>query len=170
MRKKINRIKKPFRGEIMKKQILYILSTLVLSTNIAYGSSKIKLINTAFVTKYEKKDSGTVVKKLVPVKKVVPGDLVTYVISYENTGDEAASKIIINNPIPTNTAYHSAQGDFLVSVDGGKSFGVLNKLSVSEDGKLRSAKGSDVTHVKWNILKPLQAKAQGRVTFVTRLL
>ncbi len=169
MEKQNNEIMKTKRRKIMKKQIICMLSTFVMFTNVAYGASKIKLINEAFVTKYEKKDSGTVAKKLLPAKRVVPGDLVTYVISYENTGDEAASKVVIKNPIPNNSQYHSSQGNSQVSVDGGKSFGLLKKLSIKENGKLRAASERDVTHVKWNILKPLQAKAQGQVTFMTRL-
>ncbi len=164
-----NKIMKTKRRKIMKKTIICMLSTFVLFTNVAYGASTIKLINEAFVTKYERKDSGTVAKTLVPAKRVVPGDLVTYVISYENTGDEAASKVVIKNPIPTNSSYHSAEGNSLVSVDGGKNFGFLEKLSVQENGKTRAASEKDVTHVKWDISKPLQAKAQGQVTFMTRL-
>ena len=158
------------KGGKMKTHLFCLISSMLLVVNFSYAASKITISNKAFVTKVIQKENGTMIKKLEPAKRVTPGELITYEISYKNPGAEPASNLVIKNPIPKSTVYHSAEGKFEVSVDGGKSFGILKKLKVSENGKLRAALNKDVTHVLWKLNKPLQPYAEGKVKFITRLL
>lgn len=117
-----------------------------------------------------KKDGKKDVKR-EPLKKAVPGQEVIYVITYRNNGNKPAEKVVINNPVPPELVFRagSAQGAGTssdVSVDGGKSFGVLSALKLAGvDGKQRAAEAKDVTHVRWTVLAPVRASAEGKVTF-----
>jgi hypothetical protein len=64
-----------------------------------------------------------------------------------------------------------------VSVDAGKSWGPLAKLTVrGADGAPRPAQGSDVTHLRWKLGKPVARRRDGlgqlprrpRITVVSR--
>lgn len=105
------------------------------------------------------------------VTSAVPGTEIIYVITYRNSGSKSAEKVVVNNPVPAGLAYQpgSAQGYGAraeVSVDGGKRFGLLEQLKVQgEDGKLRAAKGSDVTHVRWTVQAPVAPGREGSVSY-----
>lgn len=146
-----------------------VLAFAFLYASASYGAQSIALTNKVFVEIEEKKKNGKVVKKTVPATKVVPGSLLTYVISYENKGKEEASNIVINNPLPKEVEFQSAENNAVVSVDGGKKFGSLAQLKVKEAGKTRAAKNADVTHVKWVVSKIIKPKKKGSVRFYARL-
>lgn len=115
--------------------------------------------------------NGKVTKKSVPVSKVVPGDEVIYVISYANKGKQPADNVVITNPVPEPVAFRAgtsaaAGATDTVSVDGGKTFGKLEALTVTgADGKPRAATGADVTHVQWKLNAPVKAGASGSVSY-----
>ena len=113
---------------------------------------------------------GTTSKKLVPAARVVPGGEVVYEISYANTGDQAASDIAINNPLPAEVAFVDAATEpSVVSVDGGATFGQLDQLTVADaDGNVRAAQASDVTNLRW-VIASLAPGASGKVTFRARV-
>lgn len=82
---------------------------------------------------------------------VTPGDRLVFSTSYQSQSARALTRFVVTNPIPANVAFLSASGsDATVSVDGGKSWGVLGKLTKNVDGSLpRPAQAGDVTHVRW---------------------
>ena len=131
----------------------------------------LELRNAVFQEVDVKAADGTMHKERVPAAKVVPGTEVIYVITYHNTGKEPATDVVITNPIPPELAYQpelgpgpSAAPD--VSVDSGANFGALASLKVKDaDGKPRPAQGSDVTHVRWRLSKPVAPGAEGSVSY-----
>ena len=111
---------------------------------------------------------------LVDADKVVPGEHVVYTITFRNIGDEPAENVVITNPIDANLTYieGSAFGpgmDIQFSVDGGKTFGSLDALKVTEDGTERPAEAKDVTHIRWVMHEDLAAGAQGNARFAAVL-
>ncbi|MGQ0430759.1 MAG: hypothetical protein ACT4UQ_12575, partial [Gammaproteobacteria bacterium] len=104
---------------------------------------------------------------------VVPGTEVFYVITYRNVGDQPADGVAITNPVPVELEYVAALGlgpANQVSVDGGKHYGALAGLSVTDaDGKSRPAQAADVTHVRWMLASALRPGDGGRVSFKARL-
>lgn len=42
--------------------------------------------------------------------QVLPGDTLTYTVTYRNTGDDAASNVVVTCPIPANTTYVTGSG------------------------------------------------------------
>lgn len=115
--------------------------------------------------------NGSKQKKLQPLTKAVPGKQVVYETRYENKGRKPAEAVVIRNPVSASLRYvpGSAEGAGTraeVSVDGGKQFGALDKLTVTEaDGKLRPARPEDVNMVRWTLLAPVPPGAGGKVAF-----
>ncbi|MEK7703029.1 MAG: hypothetical protein AAB317_03615 [Nitrospirota bacterium] len=109
--------------------------------------------------------------KRVPVETALPGSELIYVITYNNTSDEPVSNVVINNPIAAEITYKakSAQGEntsVLVSVDGGKEYGDLAKLTIPiKPGVTRPAESSDVTHLQFKVETAVKPHEQGTVSF-----
>lgn len=116
---------------------------------------------------------GTLEHKVIPAATIVPGAEVIYVITYRNAGDQPADGVVITNPVPADLEYVSVLGpgpQSQVSVDGGRQYGALAMLSVTDvEGKPRPAQAADVTHVRWNLGAALPAGDGGKVSFKARL-
>ncbi len=119
---------------------------------------------------------GTVSSRFVPAEKVVPGDDVHYTITFVNDGKSAidAGTVVITNPVPENTQYlaDSAFGSgttIQFSVDGGKTFGPANELTVVRDGQTVAGTSADYTTIRWVFGPALAPAAQSHVSFNVRL-
>ena len=79
----------------------------------------------------------------------------------------AANGFTVTNPLPKAVAFSgTSDGNEIVSVDGGKSWGRLSQLSIKKaDGYVRPALMTDVTHLKWNMKQTLTAGAEGKLIF-----
>lgn len=94
--------------------------------------------------------------------KVVPGDKLLVTNRYRNTGQEAVTGFVVNNPVPSAVTLVEVLEDWaLVSVDGGQNFGKLTELSVA-DG---AAEAADVTHIRWILPSPIAPGASGELRF-----
>lgn len=159
----------------MKTRLLLALSLLVVGQlALAAGSVSVNVELRQQKTVVDAKGQSHV--ELAPVDKIVPGTVVTYVISYANDGKEAADKVVINDPIPEQMLYvdGSARGDnaaIFYSVDGGKHWaGKVSELSVTgEDGKKRQAAAADVTNLRWQVNGKVAPGAKGQVLFDAQL-
>ncbi|WP_242140308.1 MULTISPECIES: hypothetical protein [unclassified Sphingomonas] len=112
---------------------------------------------------------GTVRVVLGPPRKVVPGDRVTFVLAYRNTGTQPIANIVLDNPVPKGMAYRgpaAASAAPELSIDG-KTYGAsLAALSVMNPiGTLRAATPDDVTHVRWRLARPISPGGQGQLAF-----
>ena len=97
---------------------------------------------------------------------IVPGDRLIFGTDYANKGAEAVTNFTVTNPLPDAVRLApDADPALSVSVDGGKTWGVLSALTVSQtDGTTRQATHDDVTHVRW-VLPSIAAGASGRLTY-----
>lgn len=97
---------------------------------------------------------------------VVPGDKLIFSTNYRNAGAEPVKLFVVTNPIPEAVMLApEGAADLTVSVDGGKTWGKLASLSVSNgQGGMRPAEARDATHVRWTL--PVVAPgAVGKVTY-----
>lgn len=102
---------------------------------------------------------------LVDPSVVVPGDKLLFATAYRNKGTVEVKNFVVTNPIPAGVAFVRAGGDqFVVSVDGGKTWGALAQLKVADAAGSRSAQPSDVTHIRWT-LPVLAPSAQGALSY-----
>lgn len=83
--------------------------------------------------------------------QVVPGDRLLFATRYTNAGSQPATDFVVVNPLPQPIRLAAADG-LEVSIDGGKTFGVLAALRKTDvDGTARPAALDDVTHVRWRL-------------------
>jgi hypothetical protein len=106
-----------------------------------------------------------------------------FVNAYRNTGQSAVTGFVVNNPVHAAVALIEVVEDWaLVSVDGGKNFGKLSELTVTETPTVaataegttdtaapvqttRAAIASDVTHIRWVLASPIAPGASGELRF-----
>lgn len=152
------------------KLIKVVVATLCFSFSLQ-ALAAVELKNEAFREVAVKDALGNISTKLEPLERATPGQEVVYVLTYRNAGKEAATSVVLNNPVAAEMAYvaGSAKGSNSraeVSVDGGKKFGLLETLTIKKpDGTLRPATGNDVTNIRWTITAPVKGGATGSVTY-----
>ena len=71
---------------------------------------------------------------------ILPGDQLVFVVRYRNAGNKPATNFSVTNPIPAAIAFSgTSDGAEIVSIDGGKSWGKLSQLRVTNaDGSSRT--------------------------------
>lgn len=116
--------------------------------------------------------------RFVPTQEAQPGDVIQYVLTYANKGDEPARDAVIDDPIPKGTTYlaNSAGGEgaeVTFSSDGGKTYASAPKLTYEvklPNGGVekRIATPSDYTHVRWTV-KSVAPGATGSVSFKVKV-
>ncbi|MDZ7686202.1 MAG: hypothetical protein U5O39_15330 [Gammaproteobacteria bacterium] len=118
---------------------------------------------------------GEQVRRWVEASDVQPGEKLMYTVNYVNTGDEPATEVKIENPIPDLTVYvsDSASGEnskIVFSADGGKTFAspeeVTYEVAVFGGGTdRRKASPARYTNIRW-LIDEIPPGASGEVSFV----
>lgn len=130
-------------------------------------ASPVALESKVFVERLSTDTAGKQRATLEAPKVVVPGDNLVFVLAYRNAGTTPAANFVVTNPLPAAVQFQAATDpQARVSVDGGRSWGLLRELSVTNpDGTRRTAQTSDVTHVRWAFATPIPVGGEGKVTF-----
>lgn len=104
--------------------------------------------------------------ELVLPGTIVPGDRLFFGTDYANSGAQAVTNFTVTNPLPAAVRLApDADPTLMVSVDGGKSWGLLAALAIANsDGTTRAATHADVTHIRW-VLESIAPGAAGRLTY-----
>jgi uncharacterized repeat protein (TIGR01451 family) len=122
-------------------------------------------------------ENGKKVKKKVEAKDVFPGEEVIYTLHYANSGTEAATSVVLSDPIPAGTSFipgsASEVGDLSFSIDQGKSYKKPSLLSyevATGDGKKqkRVASPEEYTHIRWTI-PTVPPGGKGSVSFKVKV-
>jgi uncharacterized repeat protein (TIGR01451 family) len=161
------------KGGFMKKSIPLLVAAVLLMLAAEVLAKPLVSISTTA----EKEVTVNKVTKKVAAKTIDPGDVIFFTINYINSGNEAASSVVLDDPIPMGASYilNSAYGegaDILFSIDG-KNF---NKPSLliyevkNRSGKVekRTASPEEYSHIRWVIHK-IDADARGNVGFQVRI-
>jgi len=157
----------------MKKCIpLLIASVLLLLSAEVFAKSLVSISITA-----EKEVTVNKVTKKIAATTINPGDVIFYTLSYINSGDDAATSVVLNDPIPAGTVYipGSAYGEgaeIVFSVDG-KTFNRPSLLTYeikNRNGSLekRTASPEEYTHIRW-VMTKIAGGARGNVGFQVRI-
>ena len=106
-------------------------------------------------------ENGQTVVKRVAADTVESKQILFYTLTVVNSGDEKATNVVLNNPLPDGTAYvdNSAFGKgstILFSVDGGKRFDTPPRLTVTvkkADGSMekQAASPDQYTDIRWTL-------------------
>ena len=132
----------------------------------AFAAGDVTLASEVFVERVHEDAQGKKQVVLEPPAVVTPGDRLVFQLSYRNAGTQPATGFEITNPVPQAIAFTGAEGNAVVSVDGGKSWGTLAALKVAQpDGTSRPATAADVTHIRWSFSQPIPAGNGGKLSF-----
>jgi uncharacterized repeat protein (TIGR01451 family) len=131
------------------------------------AATPLQLQSDVFVEKQVVRADGSKTVVLEKPNMVTPGDNLVFVVKYKNIGGATANNFVVTNPLPSAVAFNgTSDGLEVVSIDGGKNWGILGTLRVAKaDGTVRPATQADVTHIKWNLNQPLTAGAEGKLIF-----
>ena len=145
-----------------------------LASSFASAAPVIELDILAEKELVETSPEGQQIRRRVPAADAAPGELIFYTLRYSNSGDEPASNVRIDNPVPEGTAYQadSAWGEnaeILFSIDGGATYkGPANLTYETTNNQGRSeqrrAQPEQYNAVRW-IVTEIPAGQQGSVGF-----
>jgi len=122
-------------------------------------------------------ESGEMRIERVPARNIQPGDEIIYTITFLNAGDEAASNVVIEDPVPANGIYIAGSNiapgaETSFSIDGGTNFAAPGSLTYeirTADGvQERMAEPSKYTHIRW-VLDEITAGESGHTSFRVRV-
>jgi len=152
----------------------FLKTSLVLFTVASLAQANVSISSTSFQELTKVTPSGEKSKEWVKTEKIVPGTVVRYVNTLENSGVEIATKLLVKNPIPNNMEYvadsAACQGTCSVSysIDGGQTFNDPSELYVGLGENRHIAKASEYTDIRW-IVDALLANSQSFVEYKARL-
>ena len=150
----------------MIKTFVFALAILTANAPVS-AQGPLSVTSTAMVEIKTQGADGTTKVSLAPARRVVPGDRLTFVVTYRNTGGAALSDLAIVNPVPDAVAFRAAANGSPapeVSVDG-RIFAPLATLRVTGPEGTRAATPDDVTHVRWRLARLLTAGGEGRLAY-----
>lgn len=174
---KTDRRKEKCMKRALLKRCVVVVAGLLVTVSTVWAKPLVSVAITAekevtVVVKGEK------VKRRVPIKTIKPEEVIFYTLSYINSGDEAATNAVLDDPIPQGSAYipGSATGagaEIVFSIDGGKTFKKPTLLTYevkNPNGSVdnRTASPEEYTHVRW-IIDKIPAGAKGKVGFQVRI-
>lgn len=113
---------------------------------------------------------GAVTTELIEPDVVVPGDRLVFGTRYRNSGELPVENFVVTTPLPAAVALAvDADPALLVSVDAGRSWGVLTELRVAQpDGTSRPATASDVGHIR-SVIARIAPGESGSVEFPVKV-
>ena len=154
-------------------KLLIALIFMLATTHVVAEQGAIRLSNNAMKQSVVINDKGEREIRFVEPASVIPGDIILYTIEFENIGNEAASNIVIDDPIPNNSFYRSgsAKGEntrIQFTVDG-NNFDVAENLFVTKDGVKALADAKDYRSIRWIYTVPLQPGEKKTVSFKTQI-
>ncbi len=134
---------------------------------VAVAANNVALSSDVFVERNVEKADGKTAVVLEQPTTVVPGDRLVFVVKYKNVGSSPATDFSVTNPLPKAVSFNgTSDSTEIVSVDGGRNWGPLSALQYTrENGEIRPALMSDVTHVKWKFNQSLSVGSEGKLVF-----
>jgi len=162
----------------MKKQVSMIAVLVLLLLPMAAMAKPLVSVSITAEKEVATVKNGQKTTRKVAATRIDPGDVIFYTLNYINSGNEAATGVVLDDPIPLGTVYlpGSAFGDgaeITFSIDSGKSFKKPSLLTYEvrlSSGKTdkRTASPEEYTHIRW-VIDRIDAGAKGTVGFQVRI-
>lgn len=152
----------------MPARLAAVLAAATILAAPAHAAGPLQVTTRLLVATRVAAADGTTRVVLAAPAKIVPGDRVTVVLGYRNTGNQPIADLVLANPVPRGMRYRAAVAGSPqpeVSIDG-RRFGPLAALSTATAaGGTRPATAADVTAVRWRLPAPVAAGAGGELAF-----
>lgn len=166
-----------FEGLIGGMRIVLSLMALIITPALALAAPELKIQMSA-----EKEilviEDGQEVTRRVPTLEIESGSTLYFTLRILNDGDENATNVVVDNPIPDETVYieGSAGGANTIvqfSIDNGESFALADELiyeftTFSGDKQERKAKPDMYTNVRW-VVEDVPPGAQEELYFQVKV-
>jgi uncharacterized repeat protein (TIGR01451 family) len=154
---------------------LCLSGVLMFSAAVSWAQPAPRLdLKTTVEKEVKTQKNGKWVTEMVPADKTSPGDILVYIITYQNEGKLAAVDAQIVNPIPQGIVYRPDTGEgqdaeITFSIDNSRTWHkppIMIQVK-KPDGTVesKSAPAERYTHIRWVIKKPVQPGQSGRVSF-----
>jgi hypothetical protein len=130
----------------------------------AHAAGPVQFASDVFVERFQPAPGGRIARVLERADRLQVGDRVVFVVNWKANREGAFT---VTNPLPRAIAFErTADGEEDVSVDGGRTWGPLEALSLrSSDGRTRRAVAEDVTHLRWRVPGALAMLGTGQMTY-----
>lgn len=145
-----------------------VLPAMVVAGALAPGAAQaaggVQFASDVFVERFQPAPGGRTARILERADQLRPGDRVIFVVNWSGRKDGGFT---VTNPLPRAIAFAGgADGEQEVSVDGGRTWGALEALTVRDSyGRMRQAHPEDVTHLRWRIATPQALTGTGQMTW-----
>jgi len=155
----------------MKK---FLKASALLFAVVSMAQANVSISSASFQELTKVTSSGESLKEWVKTEKIVPGTVVRYLNTLENSGSNVATKLLVKNPIPENMEYVANSAackgtcSLAYSVDGGKSFKNPSELYIGIGEERHLAKASEYTDIMW-MVDSLASNAKSFVEYKARL-
>ena len=161
------------KGWTKKIMLLEILLSALIAPAFAVADPNIQL-DMQVAKEVIIEENGLEVTRWVDAQEVLPGEKLKYTVRYVNLGDEPATQVRIENPIPELSVYvtDSAAGEgttIVFSADGGAQYSspeqVTYEVAVFGGGKdRRPATTERFTNIRW-LIEQVPPGSTGEVSF-----
>ena len=165
--------RKPKIGKVAKLMFLELIFLAVMAPAMAVADPNIQLAMSV-AKEVVIEENGQNVARWVEAENIEPGEKLKYTVTYVNVGDEPATEIRIENPIPELTVYvdDTALGDgsnVVYSADGGENYNargdVTYEVTVFGGGTDRRVANADrFTNIRW-MIEQVAPGNSGEVSF-----
>ena len=163
-------------GGIVVKKLYLVLLSLILACPVAMANDgPLKSHMEAFTVTVM--DDGK--EQLTVADVAIPGSIIEYQLTYENSGDTPLAGLAVTGPVPTSVEYlgdsakSESASDLQVSIDQGKSWHnePVIRIAVDEYGVSREeiVPTSQYTHIRWTAVAPLASNSTSTYAYRVRV-
>ena len=153
---------------------ILVKTSILLLTIMSMSQANVSINSSSYKEQVKVTPNGEKVKEWVKAEKVVPGTVIRYVNTLNNSGNKPASTLVVSNPIPKNMEYVSDSAvcssscSVSYSIDGGINYGQAEELYIGVGEERHLAKASEYTDIRW-VVDSLDAGLQSSVEYKARL-
>lgn len=128
------------------------------------AAETVRFASDVFVERFITAPGGGTSRILQRADRLNPGDRVIFIVNWTAL---RGREFTVTNPLPRAVAFQrSGDGEEEVSVDGGRTWGVMGDLQVRDrDGSVRLASPEDVTHLRWRVPGTTALRGSGQLTY-----
>ena len=125
------------------------------------AQNSVKLSRAVFV---ERLSDDNLSKMVEPANQLKRGETVLLVVEWQSP--PTGGSFEVSSHIPAELQYRGSSDDRqIVSIDGGRSWGEIGSLRISDAYGQRFATVEDVTHLRWQVSSRNAAYGRGQITY-----
>lgn len=127
----------------------------------AYGQQALQTTRAVYVERDAPNQSGKIIE---PASNLRRGDTVILVVEWQ--ASNRSRDLTVSSAVPKQLAFQQSSLDTqAVSVDGGRNWGEIGRLKISDRYGIRLASVEDVTHLRWRVAASRANRTNGSITY-----